>query len=383
MEVAAYELRTHYGALEQRSESSDDQLRTIYKMFTDIGLDEVVGEHPGLVTLTSEALTEGLWKTIPKSRVMLGYLDSFEASDKTSKLLSDVAAEGYRLAVSGNLSEDCLGLLNNKTHTVILDVTRYTPDELRKRVDYLRGYKSRIAAAGVDTYDDLEYCKDLKFDFYQGHFLFRPAAQVQNIPVNRMNMLRLLSKLHDSKMEMAEIEKLISQDVALTYRILQYANSAGMALRSKVNSAGHAVRLIGLNTIRNWSSALLLSSVDNKPRELMTSALVRARMCELLSESVQGAEKESFLSAGLLSVLDALLDCPMEKALSELPLADDIKAALIDGTGPIGKALTCTIAYERADWNNVRFNGLAPAAVRSKYMTAIGWARKLTDDLLN
>jgi EAL and modified HD-GYP domain-containing signal transduction protein len=383
MEVAAYELRTHYGSYEGRNESSDDQLRTIYKMFTDTGLDEVVGEHPGLVTLTSEALAEGLWKTIPKSRVMLGYLDSFDASDKTSKLLADVAAEGYRLAVSGNLPEDCLGLLNDKSHTVVLDVTRYTPDELRKRVDQLRGYKSLIAAAGVDTYDDLEYCKDLKFDFYQGHFLFRPAAQVQNLPVNRMNMLRLLSKLHDPKMQMADIEKLISQDVALTYRILQYANSAGMALKSKVNSAGHAVRLIGLETIRSWSSALLLSSVDNKPRELMTSALIRARMCELLGESVKDAEKESFLSAGLLSVLDALLDCPMEKALSELPLADDIKAALVKGDGPIGKALNCAIAYERADWNNVRFYGLAPASVRAKYMTAIGWARKLTDELLN
>jgi EAL and modified HD-GYP domain-containing signal transduction protein len=383
MEVAAYELRTHYGSSEGRNESSDDQLRTIYKMFTDTGLDEVVGEHPGLVTLTSEALAEGLWKTIPKSRVMLGYLDSFDASDKTSKLLAEVAAEGYRLAVSGNLPEDCLGLLNDKSHTVVLDVTRYTPDELRKRVDQLRGYKSLIAAAGVDTYDDLEYCKDLKFDFYQGHFLFRPAAQVQNLPVNRMNMLRLLSKLHDPKMQMADIEKLISQDVALTYRILQYANSAGMALKSKVNSAGHAVRLIGLETIRSWSSALLLSSVDNKPRELMTSALIRARMCELLGESVKDAEKESFLSAGLLSVLDALLDCPMEKALSELPLADDIKAALVKGDGPIGKALNCAIAYERADWNNVRFYGLAPASVRAKYMTAIGWARKLTDELLN
>jgi EAL and modified HD-GYP domain-containing signal transduction protein len=383
MEVAAYELRTHYGASEGRSESSDDQLRTIYKMFTDTGLDEVVGERPGLVTLTSEALTEGLWKTLPKSRVMLGYLDSFEASDKTSKLLSEVASQGYRLAVSGNLSAECMGLLNNESNTIILDVTRYTPDELRKRVDSLRGYKSLIAAAGVDTYDDLEYCKDLKFDFYQGHFLFRPAAQVQNIPVNRMNMLRLLSKLHDPKMQMADIEKLISQDVALTYRILQYANSAGMALKSKVNSAGHAVRLIGLETIRSWSSALLLSSVDNKPRELMTSALIRARMCELLSESVKDAESESFLSAGLLSVLDALLDCPMEKALSELPLADDIKVALIKGDGPIGKALNCAIAYERADWNNVRFYGLAPASVRAKYMTAIGWARKLTDELLN
>ena len=60
MDVAAYELRAHYDGPENRMESSSDQLRTIYKMFTDTGLDEVVGGHPGLVTLTSEALIEGL-----------------------------------------------------------------------------------------------------------------------------------------------------------------------------------------------------------------------------------------------------------------------------------------------------------------------------------
>ena len=111
MDVAAYELRAHYDVSEDRPESSSDQMRTIYKMFTDSGLDEVVGGHPGLVTLTSEALTEGLWKDIPKSRVMLGYLDPFEASDPTSELLSEVASKGYRLAVSGNLSEECLSPL--------------------------------------------------------------------------------------------------------------------------------------------------------------------------------------------------------------------------------------------------------------------------------
>ena len=383
MDVAAYELRAHYDVSEDRPESSSDQMRTIYKMFTDSGLDEVVGGHPGLVTLTSEALTEGLWKDIPKSRVMLGYLDPFEASDPTSELLSEVASKGYRLAVSGNLSEECLGRLDSESNTVIVDVTRYQPEELRMRVNTLRQYKPRIAASGVDTYDDLEFCKDLNFDFYQGHFLFKPAAELKSIPLNRMNMLRLLSKLQDPKMEMAEIEKLISQDVALTYRILQYANSAGMALKSKVHSAGHAVRLIGVQTIRNWSSALLLASVDNKPRELMTCALVRAHMCELLSEGVKDAEKESYLSAGLLSVLDALLDCPMESAISELPLSDDIKSALIDRSGPIGKVLSCCIAYERAEWKNVRINGLAPASVRAKYMAALSWARRLTDDLLD
>jgi c-di-GMP phosphodiesterase len=383
MDVEAYELRTSFSEQAGSAESGDDQMRTIFKMFTDTGLDEVVGERPGLVTLTSEALSSGLWKTIPKSRIMLGYLDQFEASDETSRQLSEVAAEGYRLAISGNLSLDCLERLNHPAHSIVLDVTSYTPDDLARRVECLRGFKSKITAAGVDTYDDLEYCKDLKFDFFQGHFLFRPAAQVKNIPVNRLAMLRLLSKLQDPLIQMTEVEKVVSQDVALTYKILQYANSAGMALTRKVNSAGHAVRLIGLETIRTWSSALLLSSVDNKPRELMTSALVRAHMCELLSESVKDAEKESYLSAGLLSVLDALLDCPMEKALSELPLSDEIKAALIDGTGPVGKALRCAIAYENADWNNVRFYGLAPASVRAKYMTAIGWARKLATGLLN
>ena len=85
-----------------------------------------------------------------------------------------------------------------------------------------------------------------------------------------------------------------------------------------------------MEMLRTWSSALLLSSVENKPRELMTIALVRARMCELLGESLRGTEKESFLSAGLLSVLDALLDCPMQQILAELPLTEDVKQALKD-----------------------------------------------------
>ena len=100
-------------------------------------------------------------------------------------------------------------------------------------------------------------------------------------------------------------------------------------------------------------------------------------------ETLQGAVKESFLSAGLLSVLDALLDCSMEQALAELPLNQDIKDALISRSGPIGQALRCTIAYERGDWDDVQFYGMPPAPIREKYMQAISWARQLTSGLLN
>jgi EAL and modified HD-GYP domain-containing signal transduction protein len=369
MNVAAYELRPN-------DVSADI-------MFTDSSLDVVVGEHPGLVCLTPEALVGGSWKTMPKSRVMLGYFHDFEPSDGTAQRLTEIAARGYRLAVSGELPLESLALLNNPAHTIKLDVTKYLPDELEKRVRRLRDYKSKILAGKVDTYDDLEFCKALEFDFFQGHFLSKPSAQQKEIPVNRVTMIRLLSKLQDPQIPIPEVEKLVSQDIALSYKLLRYANSPVVALPRTVNSVGHAVRLIGMQMLRTWSSALLLSSVENKPRELMNIALVRARMCELLGDSVKNAQKESFLSAGLLSVLDALLDCPMEQALAELPLSDDIKGALIHRSGSIGQALRCTIAYERADWDDVQFYGLSPAPIREKYMESIAWARQLTSGLLN
>ncbi len=378
MSVAAYELRSNHG--DDDNEIDESQ---IFKMFTDSGLDLVVGEHPGLVSLTPEALSEGLWKTIPKSRVMLGYFHDFGPSDRTARQLSELAATGYRLALSGELPLETLALLDHPEHTFKLDVTKYLPEQLETRVSELRSYKSKILAGKVDTYDDLEFCKALEFDFYQGHFLSRPAAQKNEIPVNRFTMIRLLSKLQDPEILMPEVEQLVSQDISLSYKLLRYANSPVISLPRTVNSVGHAVRLIGMEMLRTWSSALLLSSVDNKPQELMTIALVRARMCELLGESVKNAPKESFLSAGLLSVLDALLDCPMERALAELPLADDIKDALIHRSGPIGQALRCTIAYERADWDDVQFYGMPPGPIREKYMEALSWARQLTSGLLN
>lgn len=371
MGVAAYELRT------QGSEP------TIFGMLTDAGLDLVVGEHPGLVSLTPDTLAEGLWKTIPKSRVMLGYFHDFPPSSVTAQLLSKLTNEGYRLGLSADLNPQTMAMLDSPDNAVKLDVTKYLPEELEKRVNDLRKYKCKILAERVDTLDDLEFCKALEVDFYQGHFLFRPASQQKQIPVNRLNMMRLLSQLQNPQIMIPDVEKLVSQDVALSYKLLRYANSASVALPKAVHSVGHAVRLIGLEMLRTWASALLLSTVDDKPRELMMTALVRARMCQLLGESFRAIAKESFLSAGLLSVLDALLDCPMETALAELPLADDIKEALINRSGPIGHALRCTIAYERAEWDEVEFNGMPPESIRDRYMEAISWARQVTSGLLN
>ncbi len=382
MNVEAYELRSNHFTHPQGS-AGTEPARAILKMFTDSSLDLVVGEHKGLVSLTPEALAEGFWEVIPKGRITIGYFHSFMPSDPAAQQLLEIGRKGYRLALSGELPADSLALLDRPGHILKLDAAALPPADLERRVAELRAYKSKILAGKVDTLDDLEFCKELKVDFYQGRFLSRSSGKHKEIPVNRLTMIRLLAKLQDTQLRIPDVEALVSQDISLSYKLLRYANSPMVALPRTVNSVGHAVRLIGMEMLRTWASILLLSTVDNKPRELMTVALIRGRMCELLGECAPDAQKESFLSAGLLSVLDAMLDCPMEHALAELPLSQYIKDALNHHAGPIGQALRCTLAYEQADWDNVAFYGLSSSSIHAKYLEALAWSKQLTSGLLN
>jgi c-di-GMP-related signal transduction protein len=373
LDVAAYEVV-----------GDDDASGAIFSLLSESGLDPIIGDHPGYLNITSVALAEGAWKTIPANRMVLGFFDEFQASDPAAQQLTMLVRDGYRIALSDRLSPETLALLGNSVEVIKVDVTRYAPDELEKRVQELRQYKSKILADKVDTYDDLEFCQTLDFDLYTGRFLAKPAALKNDdeLPVNRLTMLRLLAKLREPEITMQELDKMISQDVTLSYKLLLHANSGAVSLPQKVNSVSHALRLLGMNILANWTSVLLLSSVEDKPRELMSIALIRARMCERLAEAVKKPDSDSYMLAGLFSVLDALLDCSMEQAIAKLPLSDEVKAGLTKQTGAIGQTLRCTIAYEQGKWDDVQYYGLSPAAIREIYMEAISWSRQLCTGLV-
>src|SRR5207247_522373 len=61
--------------------------------------------------------------------------------------------------------------------------------------------------------------------------------------------------------------------------------------------------------------------------ELVLSALVRARFCELLAPKVPQVSSDLFLM-GLLSLMDAILEIPMTEVLDNVPLDQGTKAVL-------------------------------------------------------
>ena len=237
-------------------------------------------------------------------------------------------------------------------------------------------------AEKVETHEELEFCKSLGFHYYQGHFLCQPKLVTKRtVPTNRMAKLSLLAELNNPNADFDDLERIISRDVGLSYRFLRYINSAFFSLPHKVGSIRQALVLLGIGAVKKWATLLAMADIDDKPDELIVTALIRAKMCELVAATRPTREREEYFTVGLFSVVDALLDSPMDVVLSSLPLSDEAKEALQHHLGQKGFVLKAVLGYENASFDGLR--ALVPAGTSPQdiYRESIAWAREACAEL--
>jgi EAL and modified HD-GYP domain-containing signal transduction protein len=185
------------------------------------------------------------------------------------------------------------------------------------------------------------------------------------LPPGKLTVLNLLSKIQDPSIEMAEIEDALAIDPILTYKLLMMINAAAYRHRQKIESLHDAIVMLGLNRLKSWVTILALTDLSDKPQELMIVATLRAKMCELIARAMQQTDTERFFMAGLLSLLDAFFDRPLEMILNKLPLSGDTQSAILNHTGVIGFVLATTVAYERAEWDHIDWQALEDVNINS------------------
>jgi EAL and modified HD-GYP domain-containing signal transduction protein len=85
---------------------------------------------------------------------------------------------------------------------------------------------------------------------------------------------------------------------------------------------------------------------------------------------------------GMFSLLDAIVDRPIEQALAGLALPDTVRTAIVDRTGVYSPYLETALAYERGDWDDLARSlpplAITPTAVRSAYLAAATWAQQMS-----
>jgi len=341
----------------------------------ETGLAKLVGHHQAFIKVTRDFIINHEQLSLSSHRLVLEVLENIEVDNEVVAAVKGVIEKNYNLALGDfGYDQNHRGLIQF-AHIAKIDVLQHNVGVLAELVNSLRSFPVKLLANNVETIAQYDHCRELGFDYYQGCFICKPRiVRGRQLPANKLHVMQLLAELQKSDAEARELEKIIEQDVALSYKLLRNINSAAFSLRNKIESIRHAVVILGQDEIRKWASMVALSSIEGKSSELIRIALQRAKMCELLTEeSGQGNHGAAFM-VGLFSTLDALMDAPLKELLSMLPIADDIKDALLYFKGPYNNVLSCTIAYEKGDWPLIEGAGLSEAVVVSCYLQSVEWS---------
>jgi len=384
LNVFAYGLLSHSNTEHNEAFVDEHNVNVMLNTLNEIGLQQLVGNHPAFIKLSYDFLIAK--NKIPDlhTQLDLEILENVEVTDELVSSVKKLSDDGYMIALDDFIYHEKMLPLVKIADIIKIDILQLNEQSLCEHVKKLRQYDVKLLAKKVETQEDYERCKELGFDYFQGYFFCKPKiVEGQRAPANRLTIINLLAQLQDPNVQIAKLEELISQDLALSYQLLKYIDSAAFALQREVDSIHHAIVMLGLNTIRSLANLMLMSKIDDKPHELLAIAIIRARLCEELGANLDKSIKDIYFTAGLLSVIDALMDSSMENVVAQLPLSVELKDALLEQKGKVGEALKCCIAIERADWSNVKFLDQEQATIQKAYFNAVIWSNQAMASVAN
>jgi c-di-GMP-related signal transduction protein len=383
LNVFAYELLYRNG-IENIAHIVDGNQATsqiIINSFLDIGLDRIVGNYRAFINLPYDFVTGKNPLPYAPNQVILEILEDVKVDAEVIAGVRNLSRKGYLIALDDYVMNDERQLLLDYVDVIKVDLLASTMDQLGEHVKMLKPYNVKLLAEKVETQEEVEFCKSLGFDYFQGYFFCRPnIIRTNRAPANRLAIMRVLSKLQDPNADVKGLEELITHDVTLSHKVLRSINSAFYALPRVIESIHQAVVYLGNKAIKQLATLIILSGIDDKPHELVVTALIRSKMCELVAQKLYIENTESYSTAGLLSILDALMDKSMEDLLAQLPLSDEINNALLYFDGHIGHVLKCVIAYERGKWDEATNIALQAPELPDCYIEAIAWSNSISQE---
>ena len=217
---------------------------------------------------------------------------------------------------------------------------------------------------------------------FEGTFFRMPVTRGEHkVSPLKINYISLLNLIEEDDFDLTKAADIISQDTALIISLLRLANKR--SFNSEITSVRVAVSMLGQKDLTRWIQTTVIEKLcSDKPNELMRLSLLRAKFAENLAPVFGMAmrSQELFLT-GLFSILDIILDCSMEEALSMVRVSGKIRAALLEHTGSLAEVLHFIVKYESAEWQEVSrqlvLKNIEIPDVSHAWVSSLQWYAKL------
>lgn len=350
--------------------------------FFDIGLDQLVGPHRAFLNVTRDFMVDAHYMTFQSQNVVLEILETIEPEPAVLNAIRDARDLGFTIALDDFVYDEKLEPFIELADIIKVEIPSLKPDQIEEHARLLGRPGVRLLAEKVENFDEFEFCRAAGYDYFQGFFFCKPKTiRRKKLAPNQVALIRLMALMQNPEISISDLEEVIEKDVSLSFMLLRMVNSALHSLPRKIESIRQAVVLLGLDTVRRCIALLILSTSKGKPQELLVTALLRARFCELLAETLPGNQGPKYFTVGLFSVLDAIADVPMKQVLESVPLTEEVRSALIERSGLPGSALNAALALERADHEDLEKLVWDFEIVRRMYFKAVRWTAEVQAEM--
>lgn len=358
--IFGYELLFRKGDVNEASVHNNMQAtaNVMVNALNNIGISRLIGDKIGFINVDDQVLASGIVDLLPKDKTVLELLETVTINERVIDLCSQARDSGYHFALDDFVKyDDALENMLKLASYVKVDLMACERAKLPEMVRILKKFNMKLLAEKVETQEDFTTCRDLGFDYFQGYFFEKPSViSARAISPTQLVLLEL-SRYLAREEEFFVIENLFRKNPQLHIKLLQFMNSAAFYTARKITSIGQAISLLGYRNLQKWVTLLLFADegYDTKSAPLFERAVIRGRIMELLADRIAhdaSAADMAFIT-GVLSLLDALLQVPIQNILAEFNVSDEIQNALINREGILGKLVSVIENLEQENYDEL------------------------------
>jgi len=392
MQVHAYRMMTHdgdklLGSAEDHRMLGGELLAPSLEFVKDIGTEPFAGENDLFIEIGKYQLLIGMplnMQIPPEKLVCVIHKDTLEDNAAYSKM-GILKRKGYRLAIDGYPRAMSMDTAVKVFDYVLLSCK---DDNFTAELKEIRPFifKTRLVITDVPDMESFKKYSGARGVLLSGNFYSQPITKGSvDISPLKINALNLLGQINNEAFDLGEAAVIIERDPALSISLLRFINAMNPDRSRKIDSIRNAVAILGQKEVKKWASiAISVGMGEDRPSEVTRLSLIRAKFAENLAPAFEMAIKSGALFiSGLFSLLDVILQMPLEKAIDEVAASGEIRDALVNKTGPLSEVLKLIFAYEHADWHNTSIimvrNGIDITELTGAFFDSLVWYRQLLD----
>ena len=332
---------------------------TIYTFLTQ-NTSKILKGSLTFMTFTTMLLMKKTPRLFDKSELVIQIDDSVIIHPLSMHFVQQYKNEGYKIAVNEfQFSPRYLALMDSIDY-IKVNAKTTNDANIKNIIEVAQSMNKQCIITNIETEEGYQMALAMGADAFEGPYVAEVMMQkAHSSSYLQSNFFRLMVAVTKDEPDVEEIEQLISADAGLTYGLLKIANSAYYALRTRATTIKQGIMTLGLGQLKQWIYLLSASNADSTiepgSEDFLKLSFMRANFCSELSNHIKGlpiTRAECYLM-GMFSTLDYLIDAPMEEILAEVPLAEEIREALLNKTGRCGQLYELVLSYEAADWKRI------------------------------